>query len=283
MAVTTVASLNSLFSVIYEGAMRVARERNLMAGLVDNRSATGWMNRQLKDRPQISAVSVDEQEDYNNPTTFGATAGAVITPGEVIAQATLTDRNVETDPDSAVRDVILELGGAIATKVDSDLCGAFASFTTDKGDGAGNAVTLDNIAAAIALLGKNLARQFGRPRVVLHPYHWHDIWIALGQPGTSNVPAQFAQSAMADYYVSGMLAADWFVTANIAIDGNADAVSGIFVEPALMLDTRRAPRLEDQRDASARATEYNLTMGYGYGIAHQTYGVKFTADATEPA
>ena len=104
MAVTQVSDLNSLFNTIYERALFVAREMNLMASLVDQRSATGWMNRVVPIRPQITAVSVAETEDFNSPTTFGKSTKATLTPGEVIAQVVLTDRDMETDPDPAVSD-----------------------------------------------------------------------------------------------------------------------------------------------------------------------------------
>ncbi len=282
MAVTQVSDLNSLFNLIYERALFVARENNLMAALVDNRSATGWMNRVVPIRPAITAVSVGETEDFNSPTTFGKSAKATLTPGEIIAQVVLTDRDMETDPDSAVGDATMELGNSVATKIDVDLLSLFGSFSTDIGDGAGNAATLSNIAAGIAILGNNKARQYGRPNIVLHPYHWHDIWIELGQPSTNNV-GEARTGALADYYMSGMLSADWYTSANITIDASDDAVSGLFTRTALMLDTRRAPRPENERDASARAWELNITAGYAYGIVRQEFGLAFTADATTPA
>lgn len=282
MAVTTVSDLNALFNLIYEQALFVARERNLMAPLVTNREATGWMARKIKTRPKLSAVSVAETEDYNNPETFGASLKATITPGEVIAQAVLTDQDRETDPDNAVADASMELGSAIAAKIDTDLLSLFGVFTTDKGPGAGQAASLSTIAAALAVLSNQFARQYGRPRVVLHPYHWHDIWVELGTPSTKVPASEFANRALRDYYVSDMLSADWFTTANIAVDSGDDAVSGVFVQPAIMLDTRRRARLEAERDASARAYELNMTAGYGYGVVRDEFGVGYTADASTP-
>jgi hypothetical protein len=178
MAVTSTSDLNSLFNTIYERANFVAREQNLMATLVDNRSATGWMNRVIPTRPAIAAVSVAETQDFSAPTTFGKTSLATISPGEIMAQVVLTDRNLDTDPDGAVTDAIFELGGAIATKIDQDLLSTFASFT-DKGDGANSTFTFAKFAAGIALLGNNMARQFGAISAVMHPYHWHKSNCAL--------------------------------------------------------------------------------------------------------
>ncbi len=283
MAVTTVSDLNGLFNTIYERALFVARETNLMAQLIDNRSATGWMTRNISIRPQISAVSVTETQDFNSPTTFGKTTQATITPGEIMAQVVLTDRDMETDPDGAQNDAVVELAGAISTKIDVDLVTLMASFTTDKGDGAGNTATLANFAAAAAVLRYNKAEQFGALTAVLHPYQWHDLWLELGSPAATYAALPgITEQAIRQYYIMDYVKVRIFVSSNIATDGSDDAVGGMFVKPAMMLDTRRAMRMETERDASARAWEINVNAGYGYGIARPTLGVKFTSDVTEP-
>lgn len=285
MAVTTVSDLNGLFNTIYERALFVAREMNLMAGLVDNRSATGWMNRVVPIRPAITAVSVTETQDFNAPTTFGKSTKATITPGEVIAQVVLTDRDLETDPDNAQMDAERELGGAIATKIDVDLLSLFTSFTTDKGDGANATATFAKWAAGVAVVRYNKAGQFGAIQSVLHPYHWHDLWLELGKPAATYTNLQdVTTQALRQYFVQELLGGiRIYTTSNISVDANADAISGIFGTQAIMLDTRRPTRMEPERDASARAWELNINAGYGYGIVRDEFGVKFTADATEPA
>ena len=281
MAVTQVSDLNSLFNTIYDRALFVAREQNLMANLVDNRSATGWMNRVVPIRPQVSAAAVAETEDYNSPTTFGKSTKATLTPGEIIAQAVLTDRDVETDPDPAVSDLSIELGGSIATKIDEDLISTFSSFAVDKGAGAGSTFTLASLAAGVAVLTNNKAQQYGEFNAVLHPYHWHDLWTELGKPDTNFLGA-VRDEVLANYFRGRVVNSNIYVSANISVDGSDDAISGVFVRPAIMLDTRRAPRLESERDASARATEWNLTAGYAYGVVRSEFGVYLTADAATP-
>jgi len=229
MAVTTFADISNLVPQIYERALFVAREQNLMAQLVDNKSAKGWMARVISERPKITAEEVADGEDYSNAQKFGKTPIATLTPGEVIAQVILTDRNIETDPDGARDDAATELGNAIAEKIDKDLAGLFASFTKD--------------------------------------------WLELGQPAANYAfLGDLANQAMRDYFVAGPL-----ISAT-----NDDAVGGIFTPKAIVLDTRRPPRLEAERDASARAWELNMTAGYAYGIQKQDYGVGYTSDASEP-
>ncbi len=283
MAVTTVSDLNGLFNTIYERALFVARELNLMTNLVDVRGAIGWMDRNVSIRPAVTAVAVGESQDYNNPTTFGKSTKATLTPGEIIAQVVLTDRERATDPDGAQADAETELGGAVSTKIDVDLVSDFGSFTTDKGDGAGNALTLENWSAGIAVLGANKALQYGMPVSVLHPYHWHDLWLELGKPTTNVVASDVANEALRNYRVNRINNVDIYTSSNIAVDGSSDAVSAAFVRPAIMLDVRKPMELEPQRDASARAWELNMTAGYAHGVVRTEFGVKYTADATEPA
>lgn len=284
MAVTQVSSLNSLFNLIQDRARFTARHRSLMVNLVQVVNAQGWMDRKIATRPTVSAVQVAETEDFNSPTTFGRTALATLTPQEVIAQVVLTDRALTTDPDGARMDAEMEMGGAIGTKVDTDLVGLFSSFDSDKGDGAGNTFTMANFAAGVAVVDFNKARQFGALSACLHPYHWHDLWTELGTPAATYTNLQDVTSeALRDYYVDRLLNVNIYTNGNIAIDASDDAVSGIFGARAIMLDVRKPITVEPERDASARAWELNASMGYAYGVVHSNEGVYLTADATEPA
>ena len=162
MAITKYSDISALVNDIYERSLFVVRETNLMANLVSNYNAQGWMTRQFSSRPEITAETVADGVDYENPQTFGKTAGGTLTPVEAIAQVRLTDRMVETDPDGARNDAATELGASIAHKLDTDLTGVFSAFATDKGTGAGNAATLASLAAALAVV-RNRMKSAGPP------------------------------------------------------------------------------------------------------------------------
>lgn len=283
MAITKYSDISSYVSSIYERALFVAREQNLMTGLVSNFSAQGWMTRTFSIRPEVTPASVADGVDYSNPTTFGKSTVGTLTPGEIIAQIILTDQNIETDPDGARSDAAMELGMAVASKIDEDLVDTFASFATDKGDGANTTASMANFAAGVAVVRYN-SHQAGGIVAVLHPYHWHDLWIELGQPAATYAAlGELTTQALRDYSVGRLIGVNIFTSAQIDVDSNSDAISGIFRPEALAFDTRRAPRLEPERDASLRAWELNMTAGYAYGLGKRpTWGVKFTADATEP-
>lgn len=283
MAITKYSDISSYVNNIYERSLFVMREMNLMANLVSNYSAQGWMTRTFSTRPQVTAETVADGADYSNATSFGKSTVGTLTPAEVIAQVILTDQNVETDPDGARNDAATELGMAIASGIDTDLCSVFDLFATDKGDGTGATATISNLAAAVAVVRYNM-KAAGPINVVFHPYHWHDIWVELGQPAATYANmADLTSQAMRDYYVGSLLGVKIFTSSNLKDLTGDDFVSGVFNPRAIALDTRRAYRLEPERDASLRAYELNATAGYAYGLGPRpTFGVGFTADATEP-
>ncbi len=279
--VSKVSSLNGLFNDIYADTMFVARDSNLMAALVTGYSARGYATRTVPIYPSLAATSVAEGVDYTNAVEWTKTDAVDFVPGEIMSQVVLTDRRIQTDPSDARRDASIEMGGAIATKIDEDLVGLFSDFATDKGT-AGSALTITRCAAALAKLRVDKVR--APFSFVLHPYGWHDIWTELAQPAVNQAfLGDTANQAMRDYFTGNFLAAMWFTSANISIDGSDDAVSGVFNREALALDTREAPTLEPERDASKRAWELNLHAGYATGVRRDDYGVALTHDATEPS
>lgn len=156
MAVSTKSNLNSLFSDIFEDALFVARETNIMSSLVTVYNARGWMSRKISQWAQVTAEAVSEGVDFANPTTLSKSVLATLTPGEIMSQVILTDIMVDTDPDDTRRAAAQELGNSIATKIDKDLVGDFSSFTTDVGPGANSTATIAKFAKGVSVLRNNL-------------------------------------------------------------------------------------------------------------------------------
>lgn len=71
-----------------------------------------------------------------------------------------------------------------------------------------------------------------------------------------------------------------FTSANIT--SSATCHAGLFSRDALMLDMRRAPRLEAERDASKRGYELNLSAVYGKGLWRPTFGIDLVFDGLIP-
>lgn len=280
MAISKIEDLNSLYNDIYEDALFVAREMNVMVGLVRNFAATGYMARKIGIRPEVVAQTKPEGVDFQVNTLFDKQLKATLTPGVIMAQTLLTDEAIATDPDGARQDAAQELGSAIATKIDVDLVTLFASLSATKGT-ANAALSTAKVAAAISKLRTESAPS--PLYVVLHPYGWHDIWTELGQPAaTYAFLGEVANQALRDFYVGNWINANWFISSNIAIDTNTDAIGGVFNPGALGFDSREEPVMEPDRKPSQKAVQLNMSAGYAVGIIRQEFGVGLIHDATEP-
>lgn len=109
------------------------------------------------------------------------------------------------------------------------------------------------------------------------------MWDALGQPEASQAfLGDVANQALRDYFVGNWLNLRWFISSNIAIDTELDAVSGLFHQEALALDSRKPITPEVDRDADRDAWKFNMSAWYGKSVRRSGYGVSLTHDATTP-
>jgi hypothetical protein len=139
---------------------------------------------------------------------------------------------------------------------------------------------LAKFAVGVSVLRNSLAPQ--PLYVVIHPYQWHDIFVELGQPASQKVLlGDVANRALQDFYVGNWLNLQWFVSTNVPTS-TTNATGAIFNSQSIAFDTRKAPTLEPERDASLRAWELNLSAGYAYGVRRNAFGVKYTGDITTP-
>lgn len=280
MATSTFSSIAAnLRPKILSETLFVAREMNLMAGLVFNYTGTGVATRYIGIYPQLTAQEVAEGVDFATATEWTKSEQASLTPHTEMVQVILTDERLETDPDGARQDAAREMGAAISAAIDTDLTALFSGLNTTIGT-TGNALTIKKCAAALSIL-KN-AHVANPLYVVLHPYGWFDVWVELGQPAaTYQFLGDVANQAMRDYAVGSFMAAQWFTSSNVTASGT-DAYSAVFHREALALDTRRGLTVELERDASKRAWEVNAHAWYAVGERRGTYGVALLHDATTP-
>lgn len=276
-----VAELNSYFNNIYEDAVFVVREQNLMTRLVRTyTNGRGDQTRTLTTYNEITPSTVAETEDYSNPTAFEKSLVSTLTPAEVMSQVLLTDRRIETDPQNARDDAARELGMGHATALDENLASNFASFTAGTVGASGSTMIWGYFYAAHSILRANKVP--GPYVCVMHPYHWHDLAGDVAGGATATNAPDFQDQVMRDWFVRRVAGVDIFVSANVSTSGS-DAYSGMFSRDAIAFDLRRDFRLEPERDASARAWELNATMLYAHGVWRPAFGVTILADATTPA
>lgn len=281
MALLTAANISAFTQTIWVDALTVARDNNLMVPLVTYYGdRTGIAPRGVSQYAQASIAQVGESDDMV-PQTFDRTLLQQLTPAEYGGAFFFTDTRAETDQQDIQRDAAVELGGAMGQKIETDLLSNFASLTGGTVGAAGSAAIWGHLFAAVSRLR---TRNAPPPYVaVLHPYCWHDLATAVA-PGVAvtNSPS-IQDEVIRRFYVGTVAGVEIYTSANISVDASDDAVSAVFSRQALVFDSRRAPRLEPQRDASRRGWELNMTAVYGHGVWRPTYGVQWIHDAVAPS
>lgn len=275
----TYSDISTFVNTVFDDALTVARDNNLMAQLVTGFNGAGMAQRKNQIYGTATMNSVGEIDDLTSQT-FVPTALSTLTPAEVGAQFFLTDQRLESDPFGVRNEAALELGMAAAQKIETDLLTKFSSLTGGTVGAAGTVISWGHFFASLSRLrGQNAPGPYA---CVLHPYQWHVLGKAVGPGATvTNSPAM-QDSIVGNFYVGSVSGVNIFTSANITINGSDDAYGAMFARPALALDVRRALRLEPERDASRRGWELNLSAVYATGVWRPAFGVQMLFDCTLP-
>ena len=284
MANTTTTTLNDLLPQIVAEAMFQANEKSIMRGLVKNFTMPLNSGKSIvvPTYPKVTAAAIAEGTDLSTVAQAVSTDGATLTVSEVGAMTTVTDLALRTSSSNVIADVGRLFGEAIASRIDKDLTALFGSFSTGVG-AADQTITVNKIFEAVANLRKN-----GVPATdlacVLHPLVAYDLKAAIG----TNVYAggDFQTEALRSGYVGTLAGVPIFESSNMtdASDNDpgttGDYKGGLFHRDALGLAMMQDIQIEQQRDASLRATELVATAVYGKGEIFDSYGIEMEFDST---
>lgn len=285
MSINTASNISSFVNTVFEDALFVARDNNLMSSLVtffDDR--TGSASRQNSINASVTINAVGESDDLTSQA-FTPTSLATLTPAEYGAQYFITDYRMESDIFGVRQDAAQELGMGLAQSIETNLLGNFSSLTGGTVGAAGSTLTWGHIAAAHSRHRANNAP--GPYFCVLHPYQWHPLAAEASVSGvhlsTPTVNAGNLQDLIqSQFYVGSALGVNFFISSNISVDASDDAYGALFSRPAMAMDMRRAPRIESERDASRRGEELNLSTVYAHGVWRPAFGVQILSDASAP-
>jgi len=279
---TTTTTLNDLLPQIVAEAMFQAQEKSIMRGLVRNFTMPLNSGKSIvvPTYPTVAAAAVAEGTDLSN--TAVSTGGATLTVSEVGVMTTVTDLALRTSSSNVIADVGRLFGEAIATRMDKDLTALFGSFSTGVG-AADQTITVNKIFEAVANLRKN-----GVPATdlacVLHPMVAYDLKAAIGTQAFAGGDLQ--TEALRSGYVGTLAGVPIFESSNMtdASDNDpgttGDYKGGLFHRDALGLAMMQDIQIEQQRDASLRATELVATAVYGKGEIFDSYGIEMEFDST---
>lgn len=280
MAMVMASDIGTFVQTIYEDAMMVARDNNLMAALVlpfMDRSGTAARTRSEYGTVTINTVA--EADDMTSQAFTPSTANT-LTPAQVGAQFFITDLRVESDPFGVQSDASLELGLAMAQSIEKNLLGNFSSLTGGTVGASGTAITWGHF---FAMLTRLRAQNAPFPyNFVCHPYQWHQLGKAVAPGATVTNSDDIQNEVLRNFYVGTVSGVNIFTSSNVAVDATPDAYCGMFSRPAIAIDWRRAPRIEPDRDPSRSGYELNLTAVYAHGVWRPKFGIQGLFDATAP-
>jgi len=279
MANTTSTLTQELYANIVQSALYTLSENTVIRPLVRNYDMTGTpgLTAQVPIYPALAAGDLVEGTDLSSPTSFDTTS-ATITALEKGVLVTLTDLSKESASEDVAAAIGRQIGDAMAVKVDTDLAALFSGFSNSVGSGAAE-LTVDDFFKAAAILRNNKAP--GPYVSVVHPYQAYQIKKQLTNAGAtmSHNLSDVGNVALRDGFVGRLAGIDIFESTVISGDSAGAYVGAVMAQDALGYMVKRAMRIEEQRDASLRATEIVGSMAYGVKEIFDVYGVKMIGDA----
>ena len=278
MAISTTTTLNDLYANIVQAAAFTLSERTVIRPLVRNYNMVGspGLVAQIPKYGTIAAAAIAEGTDLGTPTTF-STDVTTVTASEIGVNVTLSDIAREGAAEDVAAAIGRQIGDGMANKVDQSLAALFEGFSNTVGTGA-DEITVDDIFKAAATLRANNAP--GPYVCILHPYQAFQLKKTLA--GNGNTPMNnhdLANEALRSGYVGQVAGMQIFETTNVTGPSAGGFVGAAMSADAIAYMVKRDMRIEEQRDASLRATEYVGSMAYGVSELFDAYGVGIIADA----
>ncbi len=278
IALNTEADIATFVNTIWEDALLVARDQNVMAPLVTTFGDRNGLAVRKNAKYGTATFSQIAETDDLTSQAFTPSVDQTLTPYEYGAQHFMTDSRLETDIFAVRDDAVQELGLAYGQKIDAFLAGLFPSFTGGTVGG-----TTTNMTWATFLAGLTAMRRAMAPRpwrCVLTPEQWMCMGTAIAPGVTVTNAPQLQDEFIRQYYVNTVAGCDLYIDGNIS--AAATVAGGFFSPSAIALDMRRAFRLEQERDASRRGIELNASSVFAYGVWRPQYGVVILTAGTAP-
>jgi hypothetical protein len=265
----------------YEGVMPTVVDKQILGEGVGN----SWNEVSLA---QLTAQAITEDTELDNPQQLSDTL-FTITPTVVGINTFITDRVAARISKNAFAKTGALAQNAIQRKKDEDGLTVLDGGVTTTSPTGGAVLTPGHIAAAISRIAGNTTEPGNPPyRAVLHPFQIKDIQDDFAIAGGTTYPIPDGPTAQAwrdGWYKGQLYGASVHSDGNITIDGDDDAIGGVFSADAIVLVQGRAPRTETKREPQrgGGGTSVFLYDEYAYGERSSgNWLYEIQSDATAP-
>jgi len=247
----TTSSLAEALDDVRSSARTIREDEGVMSQLVEKRTlgkniGNTWQEITVG---QLVAQAVTETTELDNPQVPGLTL-LQITPSIVGLETFITDKVKER----ISRVTFVELGKAgqlaMQRKKDEDGLALLASGTTTCEPGAGATLTSGYIAAATYNILSNTTEPGHKPlHCVLHGFQVKDLYDELvAGVGTAVVTEGPTARVHAEGFTLPIAGCKVYIDGNITVDGEDDAIGGVFASDAYILIQGSAARIVDVRN-----------------------------------
>ena len=228
--------------------------------------------------PTATAYAPTQAQDLTGEAI--STTSKTISATEIGARIDVSDLLSESTARNMASDVGVMLGNALAEKVDVDAFSLFTetNITTNTVGGTGTTITPAIILNAVyKLRAQNAPTDAdGDYFAVIHPGQAYALTTALTQAGyntSSNVLSSTGNSLISSSaYVGKLFNVKVFMSNTVADESTANSAAGAVFSPmAFGHILKRNIRIETQRDASARNTEFVATTARGNAVLKENY------------
>jgi hypothetical protein len=287
---TTTGSLANSLDDIRSSARIVREYEGVMPQLVDKVTLGEGIGLSWQEitYSALQAQAITETTDLDNPQQI-ADALLTVTPTVVGIETFLTDRVQARINKTGYSKIGTLAQNAIQRKKDTDGLTIFATGATTASPGAGNTLTSGYIAAAVYNISSNATEPGVKPyRCVLHGFQMKDLFDELvAGVGTGIVADGPTANVFANGFQLPIAGAEIYEDGNIVIDGNDDAIGGVFCQEGIVLVQGRAPRVVTVRNEKRGGGGDHVYHYDEYAYAERpsaAYGwvQKIVSDATAP-
>tara|TARA_A100000172_G_scaffold81098_2_gene72943 strand:- start:362 stop:1246 length:885 start_codon:yes stop_codon:yes gene_type:complete len=246
--------------------------------------------------PEYSAVAssavgaATDGADYSTVTSITTTARTA-TVSEHVIRADVTDLAVMGNADDIAGNTGAILGNAVAAKLDADLTTLGKSFSQTEA-GAGTALTLDHIFGGLRQLrAANAPAPYNlvmSDKGIFGPKGLQGLLVDVAVTGSNAKPASLlgeqGQEFLSRGFVTSLGGIDIYFSNEIDDDvaSGGDTASFMFSAGAmgLAVGPEGLMRIETERNASFRSTEYVATGFWGEVEVKDAFGVTILSDVS---
>jgi len=274
---------NSLLTNILKEAVFTQQEKSIVNQVftVYNMQGTPGLTAQIPVYPSIAASAPGQTAELAD--TSVALTNVDITASEIGARIDVSDLLAEATARNMGSDVGQLIGSAIAEKVDTDAFALFAEGTEDSatakmadvGDNA-TPITPELILQAVYKLREANAPTdaAGDYHCVLHPGQAYNVVKTLTANGAIALSNKGNDLLSSSAYVGRLFNVKIFQSTAIAADSVATDANGCVFSPMAFGHVMKRPlRIETQRNASLRSTEYVGSTAVASKLIKANYGI----------